>query len=74
MTEAQAQALAEIRELGGSISNGMGISTSTIRALERLGYVEVRWGKRTERMAPQGWTGRVYVDQSWWAQIKEGIS
>lgn len=72
ITRTQLDALREINdEWGGRLSNNMGISTPTIRALERLGLVEISWGRRSEELAPAGWTGRVYVSQHWFAVITD---
>jgi hypothetical protein len=70
LSNSQKAALFEL-DTFGTLGNDMGISRTTMRSLERLGLAEVRWGERRERMAPAGWTGRVYVTQPWFAQITD---
>ena len=71
ITEAQRAALLELIEVGGYGGTYLGIRTSTVRSLEKLGLVTVAWGKRTERMSAAGWTGRVYVENNWTAFITD---
>lgn len=71
LTPAQKRALQEIADMGGHIGQGLGIRKSTVLALEKLGLVTFSQGRRSEKLAPGGWTGRVYVSDNWFAALTD---
>lgn len=71
LTPAQIAALRVADECGAIGAGWSGVRFSTAQKLSELGLVDLAVGKRTERMSDQGWTGRVYITQSWTAWLTD---